>query len=274
MPNLQKARPIANWQNRDEYDIKPEDFYDADTLASHPTAGEKALLQNMIWRWEFLRRHPEYQTNWKEAEENWQLANMLYGLSTVGLDPFDPDKRAPIIFSDMGETAKPWLISCTVDLRYPIKPQLPLINAHYGRAKGLIAKTMSKEKFNKEYRKKWPNKSKIIKALRVLDAYAEGISYAQIAKTLGAAADKAHMSQYGKEYVENAFAIQHYFTRRIRYQGHRLDGRVMHAFHLRLVGDMDRRVTKRRPRASRLERIAIIRARNEEARSSPVNFGQ
>jgi hypothetical protein len=181
------ARPVADWLDVNQY----------------PKTTRDSL------RWEFLRRHPQYQLSWKHEGNNMDLAEKMFGLAMPMPDPFHPYINVPIVFGSASRQANNTL-NMSIDVFEPLEPQFEKIRKGVLHARTMLKKAAPSvygEKLNTRY----PQKHDFVRDLRALDAYATGASYGKIAKTLNKSLEYAY-SEYGRRYVEQAFAVQALIT--------------------------------------------------------------
>lgn len=143
--------------------------------AGYPKAGDD--LSDAEWRWEFLRRLPEYRKDWQHLAPRLRLRRgdrsrllpasnpvlavaskygLLYGLP----DPRQPHGKAKPVFVDAYRFAQTqWSLSVPFDLRRPLGPQLKDAETYLRHAQRLAAHPLERE-----HRDLWPT------YLRLLDA--------------------------------------------------------------------------------------------------------
>lgn len=209
MTSRNRYRPVANWRDAAAYPRDVSDLYSADVVRAY-SAASKLLLGNMMWRWEFLRRHPEYQRKWNKPSGK---SGRIFGLAVPSPDPFRPDRNIPLIFGDASGERVADTLTAVIDLRYPAKDQLAILQQRYVQVHRVLKSKLSSAIYKRKYGHKWPQKRDIVRALRVLDAYADGASFGEIARVTGKNIPPESRSEYGRRYVQQALAMQALFTR-------------------------------------------------------------
>ncbi len=166
------------------------DWHDA---TGYPKAGDD--LNDAEWRWEFLRRLPEYLKDWQRLAPRLRLGRgdparllptsivvratvekygLLYGLP----DPRKTYGRAKPIFTDeyrFGQTQ--WTMSLSFDLRRPLGPQLKDAKYFLTGVQREFAKPLERE-----HRHLWPIYLRLLDA--ATDQRAGRTTWQQIGETL------------------------------------------------------------------------------------------
>jgi hypothetical protein len=208
MTEVSKTRfqpyPVANWREKSHYS-------ESITERAKKAAGVKTFenfrgqfseddLRNerdiaQLWRWEFLRRLPDYQKDFFENVDS-KIIEEKYGVMWTSRP--QPDQLCPpdLRFFDLNRNRKLNMIDFRVDLREQISDTMSNIPARIRH----IRKQLGIEAEQLPARKKWPQ------YLRVLDALLSGESNAEIGRVLSKGS--ANPSAAGKRLVEQATRAQ------------------------------------------------------------------
>lgn len=165
----------------------------------------KEDLQHFMWRWQFLRRDPEYRTDWSSVEN--KLSETLRAKWGFRGPLPDPRDNAPndLFFDDMvGSVNRDGGVpyQMVFDLRREITPQIE-------RARCILLAAQAayglKPNHTHEHTKQWP------KQLRALDAHEQGAGWTEIARVLQT--NKTGGSREGRRLLEAAVRTQRLLTR-------------------------------------------------------------
>lgn len=123
----ERAEPAANWKNAPEYSYRILDRARAastenfNQLMTNPVSGQitRNEAEVLLWRWEFLRRLPEYQRDYKSFKNDRSARRkedirLKYGI----VNPHNPQELCPadLYFDDNRPLVSPPFISYTINL--------------------------------------------------------------------------------------------------------------------------------------------------------------
>lgn len=196
--------PVADWRNASLYGadivgrvrkaISTQDFKNfRGQFSEEDLRNERDIAQ--LWRWEFLRRLPDYQKDFFENIDT-KIIEEKYGVMWTSRP--QPDQLCPpdLRFFDLNRNRKLNMIDFRVDLREQISDTMSNIPARIRH----IRKQLGIEAEQLPARKKWPQ------YLRILDAVLSGESNAEIGRVLSKGS--ANPSAAGKRLVEQATRAQ------------------------------------------------------------------
>ncbi len=181
LPNADLIRQIADWKDPSQYapDIVSRiraagyaESYEKFRERFSPTdlLNERDIAQ--LWRWEFLRRLPQYQREWNDPDYQEGLSNR-YGLPFYRPDPYIlcPEN---LKFLDSGRLNEKYIFHYYVDAREPVIEQL----------RGLAKRIKEFRRIAAVESDQLPARKQYSLYLRVLDAELSGASKADIGRTL------------------------------------------------------------------------------------------
>jgi len=182
------------------------------------SAADQDFYRYMQWRWEFLRRHPQYIKGWRKASASHELSNSMFGLVIMAPDPFEP-RPFPVFFGKFPDDKTSSLLELSVTLRLdePLALQINHIKSRFTVAQRHVMEVMGTNVIGMtgtdlKLGRVRLEKSELIRALRVLDALTAGASPADIGRQLGGSPAKSRPSDYGKNYIKQALDIQQKLT--------------------------------------------------------------
>lgn len=208
MTEVSKAKfqpyPVANWRERAHYSenvaerakktagVKTFEIFRGQ-FSEDDSKNDRHITE--LWRWEFLRRLPDYQKDIFEAASP-DLIEKKYGVKWPRR--FQPDQLCPpdLYFFDLNRKHQIPTIDFRVNLHEQISDTMSNIPARIRH----IRKQLGIEAEQLPARKKWPQ------YLRVLDALLAGESNAEIGRVLSKGS--ANPSAAGKRLVEQATRAQ------------------------------------------------------------------
>lgn len=204
---------FPDWKKKSNYLTDPLEPYMGMIRSWKMSASEQDFYRHMQWRWEFLRRHPQYIKGWRKASASHDLSNSMFGLVIMAPDPFEP-RAFPVFFGKFPDDKTSSLLELSVTLRLdePLALQINHIKSRFTAAQRHVMEVMGANGISLKLGRINLEKGRLVRALRVLDALSAGASPAEIGRQLGGSLAKSRPSDYGKNYIKQALDIQQKLT--------------------------------------------------------------
>lgn len=178
---------VADWTNKEAY---PGDNILADAPVElvqrlRSEGLSEAAIAETLWRWQFLRRHPNYQMGWFRRD---QRDGYLYGLDCEFCPNPEDDYPAELSYyidndGNFCPQGHPEVRFIQLDPS-TLSPLLKMVQTSMRAARPLMRYHFFELPHAKSGRKRDVRESDHVKCLRVLDALATGASGAEIEREL------------------------------------------------------------------------------------------
>lgn len=197
-----------HWRNPQAYAMRTDrvphdDAMDVRLYAWHridPATGwtiEK--VEQAVWRWEYLRRRPEYNEAWPALVEADVFSSGYFGL-VLGLpDPMDDDPPLPMFVADVDAVGR--FQKFELDLEQSLDRQLKQLRSDFKAARVAAGLKVAKGAPDQPYDSR---------LLRALDAKRDkpDISWAEIGEIVYGPADPEHFAHNGRQLYDRALEMQ------------------------------------------------------------------
>jgi len=205
---------FPDWKKKSNYLTDPLEPYMGLIRSWKMSAADQDFCRHMQWRWEFLRRHPQYIKGWRKASASHDLSNSMFGLVIKAPAPSEP-RSFPVFFGKFSDDKSCSFLELSVTLRLdePLALQINQIKSRFTAAQRHITEAIGMTGTDLKLGRVRLEKSELMRALRVLDALSAGASPADIGRQLGGSPAKSRPSDYGKNYIKQALDIQHKLTK-------------------------------------------------------------
>jgi hypothetical protein len=204
---------FPDWKKKSNYLTDPLEPYIGMIRSWKMSAADENFYRHMQWRWEFLRRHPQYIKGWRKASASHDLSNSMFGLVIKAPDPFEP-RSFPVFFGKFPDDTSYSLLELPVTLRLDesLDLQIKQIKSRFMAARRHITKVSRMSGTDFKLGRTHLREVDLVRALRVLDALRAGACPADIGRELGSDEGKYRPSEYGNNYIKQALDIQEKIT--------------------------------------------------------------
>jgi len=110
---------FPDWKKKSNYLTDPLEPYMGMIRSWKISAADQDFYRYMQWRWEFLRRHPQYIKGWRKASASHDLSNSMFGLVIMAPDPFEP-RSFPVFFGKFPDDKTSSLLELSIETSLPI----------------------------------------------------------------------------------------------------------------------------------------------------------